>query len=60
MSSIGKAWAIVRGRMTGNKRKAKGLLNSIPERKRNEINRQESQARGKRRTKTYRLGEKVK
>jgi hypothetical protein len=60
MSSIGKAWAIVRGRMTGNKRKAQGLLNSIPKRKRREINRQESQARGKRRTKTYRLGERVK
>ncbi len=61
MSSIGKAWAVVRGRMTGNKRKAQGLLDSIPERKRAEMNRQDSQARGKRRgTKPYRLGEKVK
>ena len=59
MSSIGKAWAIVRGRMTGNKRKAQGLLDSIPERKRNEMNRQESQTRRKRKT-AYRLGEKVK
>jgi hypothetical protein len=57
MSSVGKAWAIVRGRMTGNKRKAQGLLDSIPERKRSEINKQESQARGSRRKKAYRLGE---
>ena len=60
MSSVGKAWAIVRSRMTGNKQKAQGLLDSIPERKRKEINRQESQARGKRRKKAYLLGEKVK
>ena len=59
MSSIGKAWAIVRGRMTGNKRKAQGLLDSIPERKRSEMNRQESQTRRKRK-KAYRLGERVK
>ena len=59
MSSIGKAWAVVRGRMTGNKRKAQGLLNSIPERKRKEMNRQESQTRRKRKN-AYLLGEKVK
>ena len=59
MSSIGKAWAIVRGRMTGNKRKAQGLLDSIPERKRSEMNRQESQTRRKLK-KAYRLGERVK
>jgi hypothetical protein len=59
MSSVGKAWAIVRGRMTGNRPKAQGLLDSIPERKRTEMNRQESQARGKRRKKAYRLGERV-
>ncbi len=57
MSSIGKAWAVVRGRMTGNRRKAQGLLNSIPEHKRREMNRQDSKARGKR--KAYRLGERV-
>jgi hypothetical protein len=58
VSSVGKAWAIVRSRMTGNKAKAQGLLDSIPERKRREINRQESRARGSRRNrKAYRLGE---
>jgi hypothetical protein len=46
--------------MTGDKKKAQGLLDSIPERKRNEINKQESQARGSRRKKAYRLGERVK
>jgi hypothetical protein len=46
--------------MTGNKAKAQGLLDSIPERKRAEIGRQESRARRKKSKKPYRLGEKVK
>jgi hypothetical protein len=61
MSSVNRAWAIVRGRISGNRRKAQGLLDSIPERKRRELNRQDSLAHGKRRSKKpYRLGEKVK
>jgi hypothetical protein len=59
MSSVNKAWAIVRGRITGNRAKAQGLLDSIPEPKRTEIGRQESRARRKKTKKPYRLGEKV-
>jgi len=60
VASIGKAWAVVRGRLTGDREKAKGLLDQTPTAKLIEMNRQESQARGSRRKRTpYRLGERV-
>jgi len=45
--------------MTGNREEAAGLLNSLPAARRMEMNRQESRARGKRRKKPYRLGERL-
>ena len=60
MASVGRSYAILRGRMTGNKEKAAGILNSLHPAKRREINRQESQSRGsKRKKKPYRLGERL-
>lgn len=60
MSSIGKAWAIVRGRLTGNIPQANELLQSMPKSKLLEVNRQESAMKGSRRKKKpYKLGEKV-
>ena len=63
MSSINKAWAIVRGRLTGNREKAQGLLESIPANKRAEMARQEATTFKRRQTKhpySYKLGEKIK
>jgi hypothetical protein len=55
--NIGRAYAIVRGRMGGNREKAQGLLNRTKPAKRMEMNRQDAAARGIRK-KPYRLGEK--
>ncbi len=54
---IGRSWAIVRGRMTGNREKAQGILDSMSPIKRREINRQESQTRNRLKKTAYKLGE---
>ena len=60
IGSVGKAYAVIRGRMNGNVEKAKGLLNSMGSAERRERNRQDSRAKGSRRPKkAYRLGERV-
>lgn len=60
MASVGRSFALLRGRMTGDKEKAAEFLNSLSPAKRREINRQESQSRGsKRKKKPYRLGERL-
>lgn len=59
MGSVGQAYAIIRGRRNGNVEQAKGLLNSMGPAERKERNRQDSQATGRRRKKSYRLGESV-
>ena len=60
MASVGKAWAIIRGRMSGNVEKAKGLLTNTPPLKLIEMNRQEASTRGSKRKKTpYKLGERI-
>ena len=59
MGNVGQAYAVIRGRMSGNVRKAKGLLGSMGSVERDERNRQDSQARGSRRKTPYRLGESV-
>jgi hypothetical protein len=56
--NIGRAYALVRGRMTGDRGAASEFLKGIPAAKRKEMNRQNSRARGARRVrKAYRLGE---
>lgn len=58
--NVGNAWAILRDRRHGNKEQAEGLLNSKSPAARKEHNRQDSQAKGSRRSrKPYRLGESV-
>jgi hypothetical protein len=59
VADLGKAWAVVRGRMTGNKEKAQGLLNSMSPAKRKVVGRQQAQNRRWRRKKPYKLGERV-
>ena len=56
---IGRSWAIVRGRMTGNREKAQGILDSMSPIKRKEVNRQEAQAKTRVRKTAYKLGEKI-
>ncbi len=61
MMSVGQAYAIIKGRRTGDAEKAKGFLSSLSPGRRKEQNRQESQARGSARPKKpYRLGERIK
>jgi hypothetical protein len=56
--NVGRAYALVRGRMTGNREKAQGFLSSLHPAKRKEMNRQDARARGSaRRKKPYKLGE---
>jgi len=55
--NIGKAYAIVRGRMNGDRGKATEFLKGIPAAKRKEMNRQNSAARNRRIKKAYKLGE---
>ncbi len=58
--NVGRAYAIVRGRMSGDKEKAQGLLDNTNPAKLKEMNRQDSQARGARRKKkAYKLGERL-
>jgi hypothetical protein len=57
---IGKAWAVVRRRITGNRQKASGLLQSMNNHKRREIGKQQARSRIKRPRKAYKLGESVK
>lgn len=58
--NVGRAYAIVRGRMSGNREKAQGLLSSIKPAKLKEMNKQGARARGaRRRTKPYKLGERI-
>ena len=59
IGNVGQAYAIIRGRMGGNVSKAKGLLGSMSSAERDERNRQDAQARGSKRKKAYRLGERV-
>lgn len=59
MGNVGQAYAIIRGRMSGNVKKAKGLLGSMDSTERDERNRQDSRAKGHRRKKPYLLGERV-
>ena len=59
MGNVGQAFAVIRGRMSGNVRKAKGLLGSMGPVERRERNRQDARAKGHRRKKPYRLGESV-
>jgi len=56
--NIGRAYAIVRGRMNGDRGEATAFLKSIPAAKRREMNRQNSSAHGRRIKKAYKLGEK--
>ena len=56
--NVGRAYAIVRGRMHGNVKKAKELLETPPPARRQEMNRQDSRARGGSK-KPYRLGERL-
>ncbi len=59
-SNVGQAYAIIRGRRNGNVEQAKGLLDSMGPAERRERNRQDSRAKGSRRSKkAYRLGESV-
>lgn len=58
--NVGRAYAIVRGRMSGNHKQAQGLLDDTPPAKLKEMNRQNSKARGaKRKKKAYKLGERL-
>jgi len=58
--NIGRAYALVRGRMNGPRGEASAFLKSIPKAKRDEMNRQNSRARGSRRKrKAYKMGEPV-
>jgi hypothetical protein len=58
--NVGRAYSIVRNRITGNNEKAQGFLDGINPAKRKEMNRQDSQARGSRRKKkAYKLGERL-
>ena len=60
MNSVGQAYGILRGRRMGNARKAQGLLDSMGPEERKERSRQDSAAKGSRRSKkAYRLGESV-
>ncbi len=59
VANLGKAWAIVRGRLSGNKQKSQGILNSMSPIKRREIGKQQAQGRVTRKKKAYKLGEKV-
>jgi len=60
VASVGRAWAIIRGRLSGNTEKAKGLLKDTPPLKLMEMNRQEALTRGSaRKKKPYKLGERV-
>lgn len=60
MQSVGQAYAIIRGRRSGNVEKAKGFLGSMSAVKRKILNRQDAQARGSKRSKKpYKLGERV-
>ena len=55
--NIGRAYAIVRGRMNGNRGEATAFLKSIPAAKRKEMNRQNASTYGKKIKKAYKLGE---
>jgi hypothetical protein len=55
--NIGRAYAIVRGRMMGDRGKASAFLKSIPAGKRKEMNRQNSSTYGRKIKKAYKLGE---
>ena len=57
--NVGRAYAIVRGRMTGNREKAQGFLSGLNPAKRKEMNRQDARARGSRRKKAYKMGERI-
>ena len=59
MGNVGQAYAVIRGRMSGNVAKAKGLLGSMSSVERAERNRQDARAKGSKRKKPYRLGESV-
>ncbi len=59
MGNVGQAYAIIRGRMSGNVRKAKGLLGSMGSAERDERNRQDARAKGLRGKKPYPLEETV-
>jgi hypothetical protein len=55
---LGKAWAVVRGRISGNRKKASGVLQSMNNHKRREIGKQQARSRVKR-PKVYKLGERI-
>ncbi len=58
--NVGNSWAILKGRRHGDKARAASYLNSLSPAKRKEQNRQDSQAKGSKRSKKpYRLGESV-
>ena len=58
--NVGQAWGILRGRRHGNRELAEKFMNSMSPIERRERNRQDSQARGSKRSKKpYRLGESV-
>ncbi len=58
--NVGRAYAIVRGRMKGNTEQAQGLLDNTNPAKLKEMNRQNSRAQGAKRKKmAYKLGEKL-
>ena len=59
MANLGKAWAVVRGRLSGNRQKARGILGSMSPLKRREIGKQQAAGRSSSRKKAYKLGEKV-
>ncbi len=55
--NIGRAYAILRGRMNGNRGEASAFLKKIPAGKRREMNRQNASTYGKKVKKAYKLGE---
>jgi len=59
MITVGRAYAIIRGRMAGDVEKAKSLLDTTPAAESRERNRQDSKTQVRRSKKPYRLGEKI-
>jgi len=58
MGSIGKAYAILSGRLSGDREEASGLLESVPTQEKAARNRSETRMRGRRKMKKYKMGRK--
>jgi hypothetical protein len=57
MASVGRAWAILKGRLSGNKEEAHAFLNQMPKQEYLERNRTESRTRGKIRKRRRQMGQ---